>query len=133
MPNRLPPDADVLCSLSDAVRTEMGGKVTLLGYFGGNRILADKNSQFPIAITLGITFAFSDGDGTFSAKLRITPPAPHETLAEADLPVIVKDPKRNHTVTVNITPLPMPSFGKYSIELIMDGMSYKRSLILDPQ
>ena len=51
--------------LCEGIRQEVGGKVTLLGVFAGNRLEIPRDVAFPATLVLGFFAVFLDGEGEY--------------------------------------------------------------------
>src|SRR5947209_2519725 len=72
----LPQDQEVLFLLSEDVRMETGGKVSLLGLYSGNEVVVfgAEGAPPPIIPGLGFFFSILGGEGNFAARFQLVSP-----------------------------------------------------------
>lgn len=123
----LPTDSEILFLLCDVARQEPGGKVTLLGYFGGNEIKLNSNTPLPTILTIAAVYVLQDGEGKFSSSLSVVDSTRNQIMAGA-LPDIDKPKGNNHTIIINFPSLPVVQMGEFSFILTIGSKQYQRKL-----
>jgi hypothetical protein len=112
---------------SDALRQEVGGKVTIMGAFAGGQIQLAPNTPLPAHMPLAILAAFYDGEGDFETKLRIKNPSGEDT-GELGTGRITKQPSQAMQIMVNFGIFGIQSLGKYRVDVILDDHIYTEYL-----
>jgi hypothetical protein len=125
-----PTDANILLLLCDIARQEVGGKITLLGYWAGELVQIPQGTVFPTLINVSAVFLLRDGQGSFTAQVELIGPA-GVTVPPTALPQVNKpDANINHALIVNFTPFQASGFGTYQIVLRLNGQAFTRSFTL---
>jgi hypothetical protein len=108
---------------AEALRQEMGGKITIMGAFAGGQIVLPAKTPLPAHMSLAILAAFYDGEGDFETKLRITDPSGEET---PELPTgrISKISGQAMQVAVNFGLFAVGALGRYKIDILLDDHLY---------
>ncbi|MGO9173568.1 MAG: DUF6941 family protein [Rhodomicrobium sp.] len=122
MPSKYPDKASIFLA-ADAVRQEVGGKVTLMGIFADGRIVLPAGTTFPAALPLAFFISFSDGEGVFATRLKVTDPNGRQ-LADAQVGNATKNPDQPMQVIINFNPFIVPSVGQYTVTLFLDKSVY---------
>lgn len=65
-----PTDSRVQMLICDTARQEIGGKITLLGFFGGEDIRIESGG-FPAQFPLAFVFVLKDGVGDFKSEIEL--------------------------------------------------------------
>src|SRR4051812_22136847 len=116
MPKVYPPKVDLFL-IADALRQEVGGKVTIMGAFSGGRIVFGPDTIFPVGLPLAFFAAFQEGEGTFKLSVSVKDPAGQELLPKADLNETTKTTGDTLQLMVNFNVFVFPAVGKYQVEL----------------
>jgi hypothetical protein len=131
MKNILPRDEHVWFLVAQSIRNEGDGKMSLLGFFGTERIVI-ATATLPAVLPVTFIFLLREGEGSFAADFSIRDPS-GQIVHEEDLPPAQKRfSTENHGIAVTIAPLVVPAFGIYRIILRLDGKRYKRAFTIDP-
>lgn len=127
MPKVYPSETDTFL-VAEALRQEMGNKITIMGAFAAGNILLPPEAKFPAAISLAFYTVFRDGEGVFQAKLRITDP--NGKLITPNLPMgnTTKLASQPMQVSMNFGMFPLAMPGKYKIEIMLDDHIYEKSM-----
>jgi hypothetical protein len=122
-----PTDQRVLFLPCDMARTEGNGKITLLGYFGGEEIRLSNSAKFPVSFPLGLVFMLRDGQGDFAATIQVD--GPHgNVLPRSPAPAISKPAGDNHGVILNFSPMTINEYGQYTFTLRLEDVPYVRHM-----
>ncbi|MGH6824684.1 DUF6941 family protein [Methyloceanibacter sp.] len=122
----------VVFLLCETVREELGNKLSLLGLFTSNRILAPADTTTVLLPSLTLLFIVNGGEGSFRTSLTLFAPS-GKALAEPtprDVPLV---PGTGRNLIFNFVPFSTDEFGEYHAILRMDGTEYSRrfSLVKD--
>jgi hypothetical protein len=120
-----PTDQNIWLFIADSIRSEPQGKITLIGYFGGETINVPMNVGFPVTLPISLMFQIRDGIGAFSAEFAIQD-ADGNTLLRQLLPSIEKR-EDNHGIIIN-TLITINQIGNYAAVLSLDGKEYTRTI-----
>lgn len=125
-----PSDGASVLLLSDDVRQEVGGKLTLIGYMPGHILKlepkpADSNAQEALQ-SLVILMIFQDGVGTFNLQVSLTAPDGDEILKGNKPQSVEKLPDGAMNVNLVMKPFPAKA-GTYNLTVSLDDRDYKRS------
>lgn len=121
----LPSDFDTL--MADDIRQEIGGKVTLVGFFIGNEIVLPKDAKPgpDIALAkLAFLTRLKDGDGTWNGKWSISGPGNIEIIKSPKDFSVKKVAGEMHGV-LTVLPLKVPKVGDYKYVLELDDRPYE--------
>jgi hypothetical protein len=121
------PDKIDIFLAADAIRQEIGGKITIMGAFVGNQILLAPDTPLPAHMPLAILAAFYGGEGDFETKLRIKEPSGAES-GELVTGRLNKVANQAMQVMVNFGLFGIVSLGKYKIDVILDDHVYTEYL-----
>jgi|SRR5271165_260057 len=128
MANTYPKDVTVFLA-ADAIRQEMGGKVSLLGVFANGSIVLPQEAKFPAGLPLAFYFAFADGEGKFSPALRIIDPSGKQ-VTDLKMADTVKKYNESMQFVINFGVFLIPMVGKYQVDLMLDGRVYVNSITI---
>lgn len=120
-----PSDPNVWMLVTDAIRIEANGKLTLLGFFGGPTVNLLPDATLPASINLTFLFLLNDGEGTFNASLSIKPPTGTPAIIHQQM---LDKPNDVHGIIVGLQPLIVPELGTYELVLSLDDRRYVRRL-----
>jgi hypothetical protein len=131
---KAPSDAAVLFLLSEGVRQEMGGKLTILGFYPDAQILIPKEMK-QLVIPLALTFIVTDGEGTFTTAVSLTTPSGKVVFSppEEHFSDTVKNPGQPLSILVAAQPFITDETGKFDVTLRLGDASYRRSFRVDFQ
>ena len=113
--------------LADAIRQELGGKLTIIGAYSGGGIVFAKNQTFPAAMPLSILVIFKDGEGTFQGKLRVLDPLNKPAIPEFPLGQVSKVANQVMQLALNFPAFQFPSAGTFKVQIELDGHVYDES------
>jgi hypothetical protein len=125
--NKLPTDTNAIFILCESVRPEERGKITLIGAFIDGIILVPPSTTTVTLTSLGLLFAFKDGEGTFSTEVSIFSPSNNPILNKAKLADSVKKSGFGLNVVVNIAPFHTNEFGPFRVSIYLDNQKYERT------
>src|ERR1700733_13771854 len=129
MKNILPRDEQLWFLVAQSVRNEGDGRMSLLGFFGTERITL-ATATLPATLPVTFIFLLREGEGSFAADFAIRDPD-GQIVYEEDLPPAQKPlSTENHGIAVTMAPLVVPAFGTYRITLRLDGKRYKRDFTI---
>ena len=123
----LPEERHLTFVVCEELRQETGGKVSLLGVYGGEEILViAPPGEAPILSGIGFYYCFGGGEGTFAARFELTDPHGTQVISN---PVgqLVKRPDGALNVMVQLRPFPT-AYGVYRARLYLDDRAYERTL-----
>ena len=132
MSNQIPTKRDVKFLLSEDIRQEVHGKLSLQGYMPGEHFLvggkppdgAGSNVAFVLP-SLAFLFVITGGEGKFSGRFKVIAPDKKTTLVDtpAEKPI---DKPRGKTAVFAMTSRPFvgPSFGAYTVQLELDKAKF---------
>jgi hypothetical protein len=123
----LPSDAQVDFLVCDGVRQTPDGKLNIAGYYPTRELKLDPAARLPVSLNLTFVFLLKDGEGLFSALLRIVDPLGKE-LHRYELPEINKPAGVCHVMMLPVAQIPIAHSGRYAVTLEIDGQPYKRSV-----
>jgi hypothetical protein len=123
----LPTDANVELLLCDAVRQNTDGKLDLAGYFPVPEVKLDPTVPQPVAINLCFVYVLKDGDGEFTATLRIIDPLGRE-LHRQNMAEFRKMPGQAHVAMLGVNRIPVANSGNFMIVLELNGQAYRRTV-----
>ena len=131
MKNILPRDENVWLLVADSARAEAGGKMSLFGFYGTERIQIQDSIALPSALPLVFVFLLREGVGRFLATFQIRDPNGELVHSENLAPVMKPSARDNHGVAVTLAPFQIPSLGSYKLTLTLDGKRYKRTFTVE--
>jgi hypothetical protein len=120
-----PSDPNVWLLVSDAIRLEANGKLTLLGFFGGPNVNLLPEASLPASINITLLFLLNDGEGTFNSTLSIKNPS--GTPVTVHQQTLIK-PRDVHGIIVGLQPFIVPELGAYELVLNLDDRRYVRHI-----
>ena len=123
----LPTDANVDFLVCDEVQQEPDGKVNLIGLYPTSEERIDSGVKLPVSLNLAFVFILKDGDGHFRPVFRLADPLGRE-MHKSSVPDIRKPAGTGHTVSMNITTIPIMNFGTYSAVLEIEGERFQRNV-----
>lgn len=119
--------------LADAVRQEVGGKLTMLGLYSGDVVLL--NETLPPALPegaagmalAGLTFLVRvlDGQGQFKYRVDLYGPKGEMLGQRMTEQILEMQPGTTASLIVPVQPFPIPEFGIYRIVLTLNGRPYE--------
>lgn len=121
----LPDDSDVELLLCENARQEARGKVSLLGFFAGRKILVDKGTKLPTNIQLSAVYIASNGSGEFEVKFQVQSPSGNITPVYS-LAKLKMDPSKSTTLMFEFSPFIVDAYGTYTFNLTIDNKTYVR-------
>jgi hypothetical protein len=127
---KTPSDAAVLFLLSEYVRQEAGGKLSILGLYPDRRLLIPKGTKQTIT-SLALTFIVLEGEGTFSTTVSVVTPSGKRMFPDEGMPDTVKIPGQPLTVLVGMQPFITDEVGQFEAILRLGDASYQRSFTVD--
>jgi hypothetical protein len=107
------------CLVCEAVRAEVGGKWTLLGFFGVTPDVQVSIANFAFPVTLCFAFVGGDGSGRVRASIRVLTPSGKEisgTAVDGEL----APGKLASMFFMNFQSV-LPGAGRYTVVLDMNG------------
>lgn len=128
-----PSDDKIWMLLAESVRLESPGKISILGFFGGETIQLAHGTSLPAAFQLALVFMLRDGAGTFQTSISIKKPVTTESVV-IKLPDSVKLPNESHGVVVLLQPFQVSELGTYEVTLALDNKLFSRkiNIIMQP-
>jgi hypothetical protein len=123
----LPTDANVDFLVCDEVQQEPDGKINLIGLYPTREVRIEAGVKLPATLNLAFVFVLQDGEGHFRPVFRLADPLGHE-LHKSAVPDIRKLAGTGHTVSMNITTIPIMNFGVYSAILEIEGQRFQRDV-----
>ena len=133
---KAPSDAGVFFLLSEGVRQEANGKLTLLGFYPDSLLIIPKEAKQEgkqIVMPLAMTFVVSEGEGTFPTSVSLTSPSGKALFPDEKMPDSVKQPGQALSVLITVYPFITDEIGKFDITLRLGDSSYRRSFRIDVQ
>jgi hypothetical protein len=121
----LPSDTKIDFLVGDNTRQEIGGKLTIIGYFAGAEIQIDPKVSLPVVFPLGFVFVIKDGFGTFKTEVEFIDPT-GKSSSRNPMDDTPKRVGKHHTLTVNLMNFLVDATGIHKIVLILDGVRYVR-------
>jgi hypothetical protein len=128
----LPKDDQVSLLVSEFVRQEQGGKVSILGYFPGNLIYVPLNTE-TVSMPLTFLFVVQGGEGILPTFFTLMAPSGRAMMDRAKLPDSEKKSGLTLSVIVQIIPFQSDEFGKYRAILRLGTENYERALFIERQ
>jgi hypothetical protein len=125
-----PSDAAVIFLLSEHVRQEVGGKVSVLGLYPGNLLLIPKDTK-QIVVPLTFIFIALEGEGVFPTSLSVHSPSGKPMFPDASLSDSIKNPREALSVFVAVQPFVTEETGKFDVTLRLGKSSYRRSFTIE--
>ena len=122
--------AQVTFILCEFARQEQGGKLSLLGVFGGNDIRIFGATESTAAMpSLALVFVVDGGAGTFDSSVALSGPG----IDNAVLPMVVELNGIRGTVIAQLFGVPLTP-GLFTAHLKLDGKSYEHGfkVIFEP-
>jgi hypothetical protein len=129
---KAPSDAAVLFLLSEAVRQEAGGKLTLLGFYPDAQLLIPKGTE-QVVMPLAMTFIVTDGEGIFPTAVSLTAPSGKALFPKENMSESVKHPGQPMSILVAAHPFVTDETGKFDVTLHLGDAHYRRSFRIDFQ
>src|SRR5579862_4681455 len=123
----LPTDANVDFLVCDEVQQEPDGKINLIGLYPTREVRIEAGVKLPATLNLAFVFVLQDGEGHFRPVFRLADPLGRE-LHKSAVPDIRKLAGTGHTVSMNITTIPIMNFGVYSAILEIEGQRFQRDV-----
>jgi hypothetical protein len=110
------------CIICELTRPELGGKSTILGFYGiaPNVDIRLQDARLPIT---GLTFFFvaGAGEGTGSLTLEVNDWSGNPVISIPPHPIDLKQAERSNLVFGLAGLIKFPHVGKYLIRLLKDG------------
>jgi hypothetical protein len=131
MKNILPRDENVWLLVADSVRAEPGGKMSLFGFIGTERIQIPATTPLPTALPVTFVFLLREGVGAFSAAFQVRDPEGNLVYSEALADAVKPSARENHGIAVTMAPFVIPALGPYRLTLTLDGKRYKRTFTVE--
>jgi hypothetical protein len=127
---KAPSDAAVNFLLAETVRQEVGGKLTIIGFYPGNQLLIPKGTKQTVT-PLAFIFLVLEGEGTFPSSISLVSPSGKAMFQDEKMPDTVKIPKQPLSVLVGVQPFVTDEIGKFDVTLRLGDASYRRSFTVD--
>jgi hypothetical protein len=125
-----PSDSKTLFLVCDSARQEVGGKATLIGFFGSEEVWIAKGTPLPVGFPVSFVFVFRDGEGSFSATVELLSPSKVQIGGVQTMPTVIKESRKSATVMINIPMFVFTELGTYTVILSLDGTRYTRTLTI---
>ncbi|MBI4190668.1 MAG: hypothetical protein HY525_09040 [Betaproteobacteria bacterium] len=127
MTKQYPSDDKMLFLISDDVREETGGKVTVLGLSVATELIVPKQDHQNAAIaSMAFLFGITDGEGVFKSEFSIIDPDNQAVLkGNALASEVEKLPGRNANLVFKLIPFKY-KLGPYRVILKLDDRAYER-------
>jgi hypothetical protein len=129
---KAPSDAAVLFLLSEGVRQEVGGKLTILGFYPDAQLLIPKETK-QVVTPLAMTFIVTDGEGTFPTAVSLTAPSGKALIPKENMSDTVIRPGQPLSILVAAQPFMTDETGKFDVTLHLGDASYRRSFRINFQ
>jgi hypothetical protein len=125
-----PSDESMTFLIAEGVRPETGGKLTIVGFYGGGNILVPEETEETNLASLALIFIFKDGEGRFATHLTINAPSGNP-IAELNMRDTVIQEGKTHTIVAQLTPFTAREYGRYEVLLRLNEHRYSRSFSLN--
>lgn len=111
--------------LSEDLRAEVNGKITLLGVYpaAGIRIFSKPTKANPAKLRLVFSFFFRDGYGTFKPKVVLRDPKGN-TLLSKDFDQVEKEAKSSLPIALIALIQSVTTVGEYHVTAYLDDQEY---------
>jgi len=123
----VPTDENVDFLVCDEVQQEPDGKLNLVGLYPTREVRIEAGLKLPVSLNLAFVFILKDGDGHFRPVFRLVDPLGRE-MHKSSVPDLRKPADVGHTVSMNITTIPIMNFGSYSAFLEIEGQQFQRNV-----
>jgi hypothetical protein len=132
LPDNQPGEFFVL--FCESVRSELGGKLTLMGMYAGGcigipagAIREDRAARIP---GLSVIFCFLGGEGEFSGRVRIIRPNGDIQMDEEVPQRLVKKEGVPMNVINAFSTFDVSELGRWTVTMILEGQDYSGSFLV---
>lgn len=120
--------SQTLFLIADALRQEIGNKITIMGAFAAGQILVNPGTKFPLVLPLAIYSVFEECEGKFVVRVRFFDPSGKQIAPDVVLPDVEKlhDAPMQIVLNFNLFQFPMP--GIYKVEILLGEHLYTNNI-----
>ena len=114
MTKQAPTNANSLFLVCEGVRPEAGNKLTLVGFYAGDRIVVPIGTERVLLNSLAFLLIFRDGQGTFKTGVSLRSPSGKELFEDSPIRDVELKENSTHTFAFQIVPFQSEEFGASS-------------------
>ena len=127
MRRKYPKREDVTCLICDQVRPELHNKISVMGWYSGNRIVFEPKvpGEFPYVLA-GLSFVYMaiNGSGEFDCRFRLIDPDDNQ-VNDVEMKTVVMAAGRQAGIIVQLAPVQFNSDGTYKAVLSLNSREYE--------